>query len=548
MQIHNYVDFKNSREVYLVLVSLIFFEIFFFIFTFDGFDFYDDLGYSRAAYELSQGNWHYITQHFSYHRLALVVPLSAIYLLFDVHDWSTVLYPALCIIGMLVLLYSHLIPKDHSLTAWAILLLGLDFYTLFFGRKLYPDTLVAFYGFLFLVQLYHRDSRSPLLCSLILFLAFLSKETVIYLFLFIFLIMVEDFRKAKNQRFWSQFVIFSVFLLVVYLCCYQYFFGDAFLRFRSIQTEHHQPEYTYYDKSWMIQLKRLSYEPYTMLINTSLIITFVGAFLSFFQLMKNRFYLKDPLEDYWTKAALLSWLMFCFWSTNLQYYNPTFLMPRMILLLVPIFAIVSAFQLKKLFVSHTVVFYYAISFGLIALIAYQTLGNNGMVLIYGLLSTYFIIVGLFKKYLINKKTLVYTSFLMILLIHPGYLFLKKGNKGYMQEKNIVNNHLKNLPIGSVIYADDQFLNGYLYYFQFKAPTNLVFKSFSDWKGDESMNKNQYLLKNDFTIDYLKLVGKKMPMFLDSLDPEWQITVDEGMVKLYRLEKKTTFDANKYIKQ
>jgi len=157
-------------------------------------------------------------------------------------------------------------------------------------------------------------------------------------------------------------------------------------------------------------------------------------------------------------------------------------------------------------------------------------------------------IGLFKKYLNNKKTVVYTVFLMILLIHPGYLFLKKDNKGYMEEKSIVNNQLKNLPNGSTIYTDDQFLNGYLYYFQFQQPPNLVFKPFSEWNRDKSVKKNQYLLKNDFTIDYLRLVGKNMPAFLDSLGSDWQITVDKGSVKLYRLEKKTTFDANNYIKQ
>jgi 4-amino-4-deoxy-L-arabinose transferase-like glycosyltransferase len=52
----------------------------------------DDFGYAKYAQQISQGNYHLEPHHFAI-RYGVIVPLAAVYRLFGIHEWTTIILP-----------------------------------------------------------------------------------------------------------------------------------------------------------------------------------------------------------------------------------------------------------------------------------------------------------------------------------------------------------------------------------------------------------------------------------------------------------------------
>src|SRR6478609_466793 len=153
--------FGRPLPYYRVLfILLCLFIILFWYKAYDGLYFFDDYAYARHAYKVSQGMFHFDHETYS-HRIGLIFPVAFCYLLFGVNEFSTVLWPLCCVLLSVALIYRLLYKEFNATAAFAgAVFAGLDFYTIFFSNKLYPDTPVSFFILAAAYALYVRSQKS----------------------------------------------------------------------------------------------------------------------------------------------------------------------------------------------------------------------------------------------------------------------------------------------------------------------------------------------------------------------------------------------------
>ena len=114
-----------------IILSLVFLVgICFYYFSFDGYNFYDDLAYMKYAYQLLTNTFHLTSDNFC-HRFGLIIPTLLFYKLFGLNDITTTLFVLICWIGSVYLCFKVFSSSSLSLMI-AVILSGLDYYHLFF--------------------------------------------------------------------------------------------------------------------------------------------------------------------------------------------------------------------------------------------------------------------------------------------------------------------------------------------------------------------------------------------------------------------------------
>ena len=315
------------------------FLIGYWIFGFDGITFSDDVFYLLAGKNFWEGTMEVNEYHFS-SRWGAYVPSGLIgyFLGFEPHRIS--LISLISYLGSMFLLYKVL-PK--SFPVWVLVLwFCTHVYFMHFLTKVYPDSGLVFWICLVPVAAIYRNSKpylSAFLFILALFAGFLTKETVVFLAPFPVLLFLFDWKSNTiSKTFYLSLVSFGLLFGLGYLGYFWVEFGDPFYRISSIQAGHYISEFTYADKGIWSILKRLTYMPIVTFVERAYWPWLIFAIPGFTFAWKNR---TSPAIEF--SLAFLS-LFLCFWfmSTNLKFYNPLYLNPRHLIVLIPILAFLIA--------------------------------------------------------------------------------------------------------------------------------------------------------------------------------------------------------------
>jgi len=516
---------------------LIFFTIAFAVFSFDGFYFYDDYAYIYYAQQIVSGTYQIANTDIFAHRWGLILPLALCIKIFGINEWAVCLLPLVATLCSLFLFYvfSKHLPSNSRL--YALLFFGLDFYTLFFANKVYPDVLLTTLVLAGLYFLWHRNKHWIVALGFVFFnfWAFLCKELIIYLLPFYVLIFAKDLRQKQNYHFWIVSAFIVVLLTTIYLIVYQTFTENLFFRFQLIQDAHQDfGQFSYFHKGRNALLQRITYEPILMFINTTTLITFSGAivWLLFGNFNpKSNYYISNTQKEfvsYLASAFASGLLMFWLMTTNFIIYEPIHLYPRHILFLLPLGAMLSAVALESKKISTTTAVLLLFS----ALWAWKSIGYKTSIL-YLLLAVWLIL-----KYFVNikiGKTIWEVSFAVILLLHPLYTMLKPTETGYWAEKEIFEKYVVKLQEPCIIYTDDKLLTGHRWYFKFKQNNSLVFKDFAELDKDKALHLKKYVLINQYSIAYFKQIGVQFPYFVEKQPDSWQKVAEKDNIKLYLFE-------------
>lgn len=424
---------RTLSHIGILLLNV--FIIIYWFFGFDGFYFFDDLTYAKNAIQLIDQTFSFSDNLFS-QRLSLIGATALSYYFFGFSDYVTILPPLICTLITCNAIYFFLYKKSFVAALLAASVYALDFYTIFFSNKLYPDVLVGCFVLLGLIVLYmarknpEKTFFKAFLVVITLFIAFLAKLTVLYVFPFLLALSINDLLKKQNVRLWSYVVGMSVVIGGGYLYWQFWTFGDFLFRFKSIIHEgHYVSNDSYFDKNGQALLKRMTYQPIGMLLHSSMIIPVGLAFPSLVGFRAGKFWQHTPFEKYWAYAALSILLYFWWGSTSWQYYNPIALFQRHLLVLVPPLAILSGISLMRMN-EHAGL--YAIVFCGITLSGLWV--KAGPVTgIYGLLFGVFIIYRILQY--VNQigqrwQYMFFSSLLFILIIHPVYSMIKPSVSGY----------------------------------------------------------------------------------------------------------------------
>lgn len=302
---------------------------------FDGITFSDDVYYLIAGQRFWAGTMEFNDYHFSTRWGAYISSgLIGLLLGFDPHRIS--LISLISYLGTLALLLK-ILPKDAN--PWVMLIwFSTQVYFLHFLTKVYPDSQLVFWTVLIPFSAVFRNDK-PFLAALGLisglFFGFLTKETIIFLGPLPILLFVFDWKKQNNKlSFYSWLVALGCAFGALYLGYFWVKFGSPFYRFESIQAGHYISEFTYADKSGWVMLKRLTLFPILTLIERSYWLWIIFALPGLVKIWKKP--TSPGLEFGLAFLSLFS--LFWFMSTNFRFYNPIYLNPRHLIILVPISA------------------------------------------------------------------------------------------------------------------------------------------------------------------------------------------------------------------
>ncbi|RIW15551.1 hypothetical protein D0X99_08965 [Algoriphagus lacus] len=326
-------DISYSSTRYLAFWTGVVFLVGYWLIGYDGITFSDDVYYLLAGKSFWEGTMEVNAYHFST-RWGAYVPsgLFGSLLGFEPHRISLV--SLLSYAGTLWLLIKILPDKVNPwlLVIWSCT----QVYFLHFLTKVYPDSLLVFWTILIPFSATFRSKR-PVLSALGvisgLFFGFITKETIVFMALLPVLLFAWDWKKAKsNLPFYAWLVGFGLVVGSLYLGYFWFQFGSPFYRFESIQDGHYISEFTYADKSTWVMIRRLSILPILTFVERSYWLWFVFAIPGLYKLWKNP---QSPGLEF--GLAFLS-LLICFWfmSTSFRFYNPIYLNPRHLIILVPI--------------------------------------------------------------------------------------------------------------------------------------------------------------------------------------------------------------------
>ncbi len=331
----------NESEVFaknwssIVLWGGLIFLFGYWLFGFDGITFSDDVYYLLAGRDFWEGKMGTNDYHFS-SRWGAYIPAGLIVHWFGMNPhWAS----AISFIAYLItfLLLFRLQSEKEGKLIFSIWMLT-QVYLLHFLTKVYPDALLVL-CVAFVVFASTFRFQKPFLAALGIIIGFfvgmVTKETMILLGTFPILILYFDWRSKKmNFSFLGYLIALGTAVILLYLSYFWWKFGDPFYRVTSINAGHYVSEFTYGDKGWKSILRRVSYLPITTFVERIYWPWIVFAIPGIWNALKT----KKPIDLEFSLAFLSLLIGFWFMSSTLELYNPIYLNPRHLIVIVPILA------------------------------------------------------------------------------------------------------------------------------------------------------------------------------------------------------------------
>ncbi|MBD8487160.1 hypothetical protein IFO69_00230 [Echinicola sp. CAU 1574] len=333
----------NQNQQYLTLGAGGFFLVVYWIFGYDGITFSDDVSYLELGQRFWMGEEVLTNDHFT-SRWGAYIFSGLITFLFGYNDHLASLSSLIYYLGAMLMIWKTL-PNPTS-RGFFVLFFASNVYLLHFLTKVYPDAALVFWTALILFAAFYRHQKplwSALLMSAAFFVGFCTKETIVFLAPLPLMLWWLDFRNKAQRLFYVYFFSSLVILAIGYLTYFSLKFEDPLFRFKSIQDGHYISPYTYFDKDWKVMLQRITYSPVFTFVERAYWLWFILAVPGIFRAFKN----KRDLSLIFAFSSICLILGFWFMSTSFSYYNPIYLNPRhLIILLVP-FSVNIALESKR---------------------------------------------------------------------------------------------------------------------------------------------------------------------------------------------------------
>lgn len=480
-----FIDFKTYRTIQVM--SNVFFIAVWYLAN-DGLAFWDDYTYVNFANQINQGTFEITTNHFT-SRVGLLYPVSWITDLLGVNQYTITIFPLLCALVILNLLFWVGHKHGHWIGIISGVLLIADYHTITFVTHLFPEIPIALGIFVALLCYDFVNRREgdyrvlALLMALALFGAFLIKTSILILFPLFAYLVFNDFRRKNNQGFWYISVSLLVFFFLLHGFWYKETFGDFFYRFNNISDNHEATVKTFFDKDTVEILKRLTYLPFEGFLRGGFFIPLGFALPALLTLRRNDWRLNKP-EMLWPVASVLMIGSWWFISTNWKYYSPMPVDTRHITFVIPVLIMAGAY-----YWSDKVVFA-------------KVMGAK-------------------------LKWLPLAAMLAI----PAYKVYKAGDKNYKELETIVRSEFVENPAAQTIITDGLLSYGAPYFYDFESSND----TYSWWvELDFSQIKaGDYLLVNEPTLNDRYEEPGYLSLLRNSIASRgWQLeTVYEGKILL-----------------
>ena len=305
------------------------FLVFYWVWGYDGITFSDEVAYLQFGHQFWNNESVISDYHFTSRWGAFIFSGFFTFLL----GFSDRYASLATLIFYLLTLYLVWRISPQSLRQWVVLFFVGNVYLLHFLTKVYPDGFLILWVTLIPAAAVYRNERPFAAASVMaisFFIGFCTKETVVFLAPFPLLLLLADWRTRKRLSFYYYFGGIALMVAVSYLSYYHWQFGDWLYRFKSVNEGHYISEYTYHDKGLSSILQRITYLPILTFIERTYWLWWVMALPGMYDGIRK----KEHLAFEFGASALCLLVGFWFMTSTLEFYNPIYLNPRHLIILV----------------------------------------------------------------------------------------------------------------------------------------------------------------------------------------------------------------------
>ena len=312
--------------------------------------------YARISHELEQGTFELAPHPFS-QRFGVTVPTAVSYRLFGVNPISTTLWPLLCSLAAIVIVFSATARFFGGRTAAiAAVLLAFNLVEVRYSSRLVPDLIVSTLMLATAALVHagrysesrHRQLLTGVFTASALSLAVLAKETAIWIVPFLIVIMVGDLVRRRYRYLWAAVAICGLLWLGVILFAYHEATGDALFRLSGIDTTHNARSWSFYGRSHEEYVERLTIGPARFFLEQPGFFLLIALALPASLNVLRPARLLPPGVRYWGAYLATLFVVFWFGTTSFDFYNPLPLVERFLIPLIPPLCILAAVTLTHL--------------------------------------------------------------------------------------------------------------------------------------------------------------------------------------------------------
>lgn len=200
----------------------------------------DDFLYSFHAHKFLTGSFHLSYNHFQ-NRLGVYLPVSLFFNYFGISPYTISLWPLIVSIFSIVIVFLFVDKILHTSLAFiSSFVISTNILQITYSIALFPDLIVSFYCIAIILILYYgREHKQeqilyPILINILLLIGFLTKETILLIGPFVFIVLIYDLYLKRNILFWKRTFFVGLFSLGFLFLMYYLITGDAFHRIRSM--------------------------------------------------------------------------------------------------------------------------------------------------------------------------------------------------------------------------------------------------------------------------------------------------------------------------
>ncbi|ERM81222.1 hypothetical protein P872_20260 [Rhodonellum psychrophilum GCM71 = DSM 17998] len=320
---------KLPRQYLSLFVGFLFLSLYFWL-GYDGITFSDDVYYLLTGKKFWEGIPISDDYHFS-SRFGAYVFSGFFSHLFGLNDHLAALASLFSYLISFYLLWR--LSKQNTYQWWFTGFFITHIYFLHFLPKVYPDSLLVLWVIVVPLTAIYRN-KSPFWMALAMGLAFIigfsTKETMVLLLPFPIILFFHDLVHKRPIAFYLWFGIWSVVLLSLYFGFFHWKFGNVFYRLEMVNEGHYISEYTYHDKGMGAIFSRLTYIPFFAFVERAywpwLVLAIPGLWMAF----------KSQKPILFEFALTVGCLVLGFWfmTSTLDFYNPIYLNPRHLIVLI----------------------------------------------------------------------------------------------------------------------------------------------------------------------------------------------------------------------
>ncbi|UJP64188.1 hypothetical protein [Mongoliitalea daihaiensis] len=433
----------------LIFICTILYLIGYWFFTFDGITFSDDVVYMEFGRAFWAGETFPYKTHFA-DRWGAYIFSGFFTHFFDFNERTASFASLLSYLLSYSLLFSLLqSPKEKLI--FSLLYLG-QVYFLYFIHKVYPDSILLVFICLIVWSAIKRNEHpvfTGFCMSIAFLLGFITKETIVFLLPFPLILFGYDWKNRTSIKFYYAFFSASILLLISYFGYYQLNHGNWMYRFTAVNEGHYISDFTYHDKGWIAILKRLTYLPFQTFIERSYwpyIVTATVLIVNGNKSSKQTFKIIAL-----TSFCLL--LGFWFMSSTLEFYNPIYLNPRHLIILVPLLSWIIATSSDKLFQNKGINRLIAVSFLIAAMLSWNSFD---LMVYYGALAL--LLIGV--EYFSMAKWL-FIPFILLPSVVSGHYHYQNKNYAHMKQtyQSFANSNHSNIKLANsfLVYSNSVLL-------------------------------------------------------------------------------------------